>query len=76
MMVYLEDVEMPETSVVPSTELSADDYGENHHVVPRIEIKCCDNVVITATNTPSVIKLTDSTVKTLVACDSVRIIGD
>ena len=76
MRVYLEDVEMPEASIVPATSLNAEDYCSNHHVVPRIEIKSCENVVICATNTPALIKLTDSTVKTLELCDSVKIIED
>ena len=75
MRVYLEDVEMPQTSIVPSTSLEAEQYGNNYHVAPRIEIKNCENIVIGVTNTPSIIKLDDCTVAKYEACESVQVIG-
>ena len=73
MRIYLDDVEMPDTAIVPATELSADEYGNNHHVAPRIEIKNCENVVIGVTNTPAIIKLTDCTVKSVDSCANVAV---
>lgn len=75
MRVYLDDVEMPDDPVVPVTALSAEDYGNNHHVVPYIEAKNCENVVIGKTNTPAVIKLEDCTVKSCEADSNTKVSG-
>ena len=56
---YFENVDMPKESMIPDTELKAEDYGENYHLVPRLEFKNCKGGIIGDTNTPSVVKLTD-----------------
>lgn len=60
--VIIEDVEMPKTPLLPETALSEQDYGNNHHIVPYIEVIDCENVVLAQTNTPAIIKLSESTV--------------
>lgn len=56
---YFENVEMPKESILPETELKAEDYGENYHIVPRFEFKSCNGVIIGDTNTPALVRLTD-----------------
>lgn len=73
MRVYLEDVEMSEDVLIPATSLTAEDYGNNHHLVPRVEIKNCENVVIGASTTPAIIKLYDATVKSIEPCDAIKV---
>ena len=71
MRIYLDDVEMPSTPLVPVTALSDSDYGENHHVVPYIEAKNCENIVIAKTATPAKIVLNDCVVAKYEECDNV-----
>lgn len=61
--VYMDDVEMSDAPIVPKTSLSPEDYSENYHVVPRIELKNCENVVIGDTNTPAIVSMSDCFVK-------------
>ena len=75
MRIYLDDVEMSEAPIIPATALSADDYGNNHHVVPYIELKNCENVVIGNTATPATVKLEDCTVASCEASASTRVSG-
>lgn len=76
MRVYVSDVEMPEEPIIPATALAAEDYGNNHHVAPRIEFKNCENIVIGATNTPAIIKLFDCTVKSIEECANVSVTAE
>jgi len=73
--IYLDDVEMPETALVPETELTSADYGSNHHLVPCIEAKNCENIVIGKTATPAIIKLDDCTVKSYDAQENIKVSG-
>jgi hypothetical protein len=75
MRIYLDDVEMSEAPIVPETALTAEDYGNNHHVVPYIELKNCADVVIGNTATPAVIKLDDCTVASCCAGENTKVSG-
>lgn len=56
---YFENVDMPKESLIPETALSVEDYGENYHLVPRLEFKGCKGGTVGDTNTPSIVSLTD-----------------
>ncbi len=54
----LEDVELPDKSLIPMTSLTDADYGETHHIVPKLEFINCDGVKVD-TNVPNIVKITD-----------------
>ena len=58
----IENCQMSSDGVLPETELSADDYNDNYHLVPRVELRNCTNVVCKAVNTPAVVKTVDCAV--------------
>ncbi len=58
----IENCQLASEGIVPQTALSTDDYTDNYHLVPRIELRNCTNVVCKATNTPAVVKVIDCAV--------------
>lgn len=69
----VENTELGSDSVVPTTELSAADYGENYRLVPRIELRNCRNMVYLNGNTPALIKVVDSEITKCEASESAKI---
>ncbi len=52
--------ELPKEGILPkSSSVSAEDYGETYHILPRIELTDCRNVKINSTNIPAIIKISD-----------------
>lgn len=56
----IEDCKLTSESIIPNTEMSDDAYGENYHIVPRIELRGCTNAVYKAGKTPAILKLIDT----------------
>ena len=55
----IEDTMLACDSVIPETALSSEDFDDTYHVVPRIELRNCTNVVFDAVNTPALLKMVD-----------------
>ena len=55
----IENCRMSSDGVIPETVLSAEDYKDSYHLVPRVELHNCTNVVCKAVNTASVVKAID-----------------
>ncbi len=59
----IENVEMPlETSIIPPSNLTDGDFGENYHIVPRFHMINCHGIKV-CTNIPAIIKFSDCTYK-------------
>ena len=55
----IEDTMLSGESIIPETVLGPEDFDGTYHVVPRIELHNCTNVVFDAVKTPAVLKIVD-----------------
>ncbi len=66
------NVELPESGILPTeSSVSADEYGDTYHIIPRIEISDCRNVKVNKTNIPAIVKISDCEINSIEECSNV-----
>lgn len=66
------NVELPDGSILPEeSSVSAEEYADTHHIIPRIEISDCRGVKIGKTNYPAIVKVSDSEISEIEWCDNI-----